>query len=77
MYTSARREDVYAALKEDIRQRGVLLPIEKDEDGNTLDGRHREQFDMLSRPTAETAAGRTPFKVRRAESVAAGVPVEN
>jgi hypothetical protein len=34
-------------------------------------------FDILSRPAPEVAVGRTAFKVRRAESVAAGVPVEN
>jgi hypothetical protein len=31
----------YQALKNDIRRRGVLVPIEKDENGNTLDGHHR------------------------------------
>jgi hypothetical protein len=34
-------------------------------------------FDVLSRPTAETAIGKPSFKLRRAESVAAEVPVEN
>src|SRR5262245_28939040 len=31
----------YAALKEDIRRHGVLVPLEKDEQGNVLDGHHR------------------------------------
>lgn len=31
----------YAELKEDIRQRGVMVPIEFDEQGNVLDGHHR------------------------------------
>lgn len=31
-----------SALKADIAARGVLIPAEKDEDGNTLDGHHRE-----------------------------------
>lgn len=31
----------FAALKADIAQRGVLVPIEYDEDGNVLDGHHR------------------------------------
>ena len=31
----------YAELKEDIRQRGVMVPIEYDENGNVLDGHHR------------------------------------
>src|SRR5262245_41514489 len=34
----------YAALKEDIRRNGVLVPIEKDEHGNILDGHHRERI---------------------------------
>lgn len=36
--------DEYAALKADIAQRGVLVPIEKDELGNVLDGHHRLQI---------------------------------
>ncbi|MCP5099897.1 MAG: ParB N-terminal domain-containing protein [Chloroflexi bacterium] len=31
----------YQALKEDIRIRGLLVPVEFDEDGNVLDGHHR------------------------------------
>ncbi len=31
----------YAALKQDIRENGVLVPIEVDEDDNILDGHHR------------------------------------
>ena len=31
----------YAALKADIATRGVLFPVEYDEDGNILDGHHR------------------------------------
>jgi hypothetical protein len=33
--------DQYAALKADIAERGVLVPIDIDEDGNILDGHHR------------------------------------
>jgi len=33
--------DEFAALKDDIAQRGVLVPVEYDEDGNILDGHHR------------------------------------
>ncbi|MBA7543992.1 hypothetical protein ES705_36337 [subsurface metagenome] len=33
--------DQFAALKEDIKERGVLTPIDIDEDGNLLDGHHR------------------------------------
>lgn len=36
--------DEYAELKEDIRQRGVMVPIEYDENGNVLDGHHRLQI---------------------------------
>jgi SAM-dependent methyltransferase len=32
----------YAALKADIAKRGVLVPVEKDEDGNIIDGHHRD-----------------------------------
>ena len=34
-------QDEYEALKEDIAERGVMVPIEFDEDGNVLDGHHR------------------------------------
>lgn len=34
-------EDEFTALKEDIRLRGVLVPVEYDEHGNILDGHHR------------------------------------
>lgn len=34
-------DDEYAALKEDIRHRGIAVPIEFDGDGNVLDGHHR------------------------------------
>jgi len=34
-------QDEYDALKEDIAERGVMIPIEFDEDGNVLDGHHR------------------------------------
>lgn len=37
----ALTEDEYKALKEDIRQRGVLVPVEYDETGAILDGHHR------------------------------------
>jgi len=37
-------ESEYQALKADIAARGVLVAIEKDEQGNTLDGHHREQI---------------------------------
>ena len=36
--------DEYAELKEDIRRRGVMVPIEYDENGNVLDGHHRLQI---------------------------------
>ena len=34
-------EEEFAALKDDIAQRGVLVPVEYDGDGNVLDGHHR------------------------------------
>lgn len=34
----------YAELKADIRERGVMIPIEFDESGNVLDGHHRLQI---------------------------------
>ena len=33
--------DEYAALKADIAERGILVPIEIDETGAILDGHHR------------------------------------
>lgn len=38
------REDELAALEADIRQRGILVPIEVDDEGNVLDGRARLQI---------------------------------
>lgn len=34
-------EEQYQALKADIAQRGVMVPVEYDEEGNLLDGHHR------------------------------------
>jgi ParB-like chromosome segregation protein Spo0J len=34
-------DEEYQALKDDIAERGVIIPIEIDEDGNILDGHHR------------------------------------
>lgn len=36
--------DEYAELKSDIQQRGVMVPVEYDEEGNILDGHHRIQI---------------------------------
>lgn len=51
----------YAALKEDIREHGVLVPVEVDEHGNTLDGHHRRRVCAelgITAPTV-TRAGMT------------------
>jgi ParB-like chromosome segregation protein Spo0J len=37
----ALSEEDFAALKADIAARGVLVPVEYDDDGNVLDGHHR------------------------------------
>ena len=37
-------ETTASALREDIAKRGVLVPIDVDEDGNVLDGHHRKRF---------------------------------
>jgi hypothetical protein len=34
-------DDDYAALKRDIAEHGVMVPVEYDDDGNILDGHHR------------------------------------
>lgn len=34
----------YESLKEDIGRRGILVPVEKDEHGNILDGHHRDRI---------------------------------
>ncbi len=36
-------KDEFSALKADIAKRGVLVPVEYDQDGNVLDGHHRLQ----------------------------------
>ncbi|HEY7309552.1 MAG TPA: MT-A70 family methyltransferase [Gemmataceae bacterium] len=38
------RPEEYAALEADIRQRGVLIPVERDENGDLLDGHHRTEI---------------------------------
>lgn len=37
-------DDERAQLKDDIRRRGVAVPVEMDEDGNILDGHHRVEL---------------------------------
>jgi len=37
-------KEEYEALKADIAKRGVLVPVEYDEEGNILDGHHRVQI---------------------------------
>jgi ParB-like chromosome segregation protein Spo0J len=49
----------YEALKADIARRGVLVPLELDEDGNLLDGHHR------ARACAELGIDDYPTVVRR------------
>jgi ParB family chromosome partitioning protein len=36
--------DEYSALRDDIRRRGVMVPVEYDDKGNILDGHHRVQI---------------------------------
>jgi N6-adenosine-specific RNA methylase IME4 len=38
------RPEEYAALEADIKARGVLVPVEVDEEGNILDGHHRAEI---------------------------------
>jgi N6-adenosine-specific RNA methylase IME4/ParB-like chromosome segregation protein Spo0J len=38
------RSEEFSALEADIIARGVMVSVEKDEDGNTLDGQHREEI---------------------------------
>lgn len=40
-FLPALSDEDYAALRDDIAERGVLIPVEYDEDGNVLDGHHR------------------------------------
>jgi N6-adenosine-specific RNA methylase IME4 len=45
------RPEEYAALETDIRRRGVLIPVERDENGDLLDGHHRTEIaDRLGVP---------------------------
>jgi N6-adenosine-specific RNA methylase IME4 len=48
----------YARLKVDIAERGIMVPVEVDEDGNVLDGHHRMRI-------AEELGIRCPTIVRR------------
>src|SRR6516164_4127603 len=38
------RPEEYAALEADILKRGVLIPVEKDENGDLLDGHNRQEI---------------------------------
>ena len=38
------RPEEYSALETDILKRGVQVPVEKDDDGNVLDGHHRQEI---------------------------------
>lgn len=38
------RDEEYAALKADIKKRGVLIPVELDDSGRILDGHHRKEI---------------------------------
>jgi N6-adenosine-specific RNA methylase IME4 len=38
------RPEEYAALEADIRKRGVLIPVERDENGDLLDGHNRQEI---------------------------------
>jgi ParB-like chromosome segregation protein Spo0J len=45
------RAEEYAALEADIAKRGVLVPVERDERGNVLDGHNRVEIaDRLGKP---------------------------
>jgi len=60
------RGDEYAALEADIKARGVLVPVEKDQEGNILDGHHRVEiakrlglpYETVVRPFANERAKR-------------------
>lgn len=52
-------EEDYSALKADIAQNGVLVPVEYDDEGNVLDGHHR------LRACAELGIKKWPKIVRR------------
>lgn len=52
-------EEDYSALKADIAQHGVLVPVEYDDEGNVLDGHHR------LRACAELGIKKWPKIVRR------------
>ena len=43
LFPSLRKEE-YDALSKDIEKRGVMVPVEVDEDGNILDGHHRVEI---------------------------------
>jgi 16S rRNA G966 N2-methylase RsmD len=47
-------KEEFEALKADIKQRGVLVPVFVDEEGNILDGRHRLKIDPKAPRTVVT-----------------------
>ena len=55
--------DEFSALKEDIKARGVQVPIEYDEDGNVLDGHHR--LKAVEELKAEGVPVRSPPRIIR------------
>jgi ParB-like chromosome segregation protein Spo0J len=48
-------DDEYAALKEDVRQHGILVPVEVDEDGQIPDGHNRVRVWSELRAEGHTA----------------------
>ena len=45
------RDEEYTALEADIAKRGVMVPVEVDENGDTLDGHNRKEIaDRLGKP---------------------------
>lgn len=63
------RAEEYDALEADIVKRGVMVAIEKDEDGNTLDGHHREAIAAKHGLTYKTVTRRFKTEEEKREHV--------
>jgi ParB-like chromosome segregation protein Spo0J len=61
--------DKYEALREDIKRRGILVPIEVDEDGNILDGHNRDAIAQELNITYEPVRRSLPSEKEKIDHV--------
>jgi len=66
---NALRPEEFAALEADILKRGVMVPVEVDEEGKTLDGHHRIKIAKKHKLEYETVVRRFKTEDEKKEHV--------